>query len=34
MIAIKGMKMPQKCEVCRFNLGGEMLPLLEVELYV
>ena len=22
MIAIKGMKMPQKCEVCRFNLGG------------
>ena len=22
MIAVKGMKMPQKCEVCRFNLGG------------
>lgn len=21
MIAVKGMKMPQKCEVCRFNLG-------------
>ena len=22
MIAVKGMKMPEKCEVCRFNLGG------------
>lgn len=22
MIAVKGMKMPQKCEACRFNLGG------------
>lgn len=22
MIAVKGMKMPQKCEICRFNLGG------------
>lgn len=22
MIAVNGMKMPQKCEVCRFNLGG------------
>ena len=22
MIAVKDMKMPQKCEVCRFNLGG------------
>jgi len=22
MIAVKGIKMPQKCEVCRFNLGG------------
>ena len=22
MIAVKGMKMPQKCESCRFNLGG------------
>lgn len=25
MIAVKGMKMPQKCEVCRFNLGGYCL---------
>jgi len=22
MIAVNGMKMPMKCEVCRFNLGG------------
>lgn len=22
MIAVKGMKMPQKCEVCRFNRGS------------
>ena len=22
MIAVKGMKMPQKCEACRFNCGG------------
>lgn len=22
MIAVNGMKMPLKCEVCRFNLGG------------
>lgn len=25
MIAVKGMKMPQKCEVCRFNLGDYCL---------
>ena len=25
MIAMKGMEMPKKCEVCRFNLGGYCL---------
>lgn len=27
MIAMKGMEMPEKCEVCRFNLGGYCLAI-------